>query len=775
MRSHSKAAALIFLACSSVYVASAIGQTPSTSGDPAAPAVTAPTPTAPTPTAPADPFAVTTVEANPGKSVTDRDVSFDVDAGTVEIHVNEAPLVEVLRMLSIQSERNIIASKEVRGTVTANLYGVTVREALDAILHANGYAYREKGNFVYVYTLKEIQEQERANRQTATEVIRLYYTPAVNAVNMIKPVLSGDAQVSFTTPAQSGIEGGLNDLGGNSHSVEDIIVVNDYPENLERVRKIIKEVDRRPQQILIEATIIRAALSDDNALGVDFNILAGVDFSQMVFNTSGQGVNASPGTGTPDVGSIGTGNNFTQNINGGLRVGFVSDNVSVFLSALEGVTDTNVLANPKVLALNKQRGEVIVGRKDGYYTTTVTESSTVQTVEFLETGTKLYFRPFIGDDGYIRMEIHPEDSSGGLTSSNLPFKITTEVTSNVMIKDGHTIVIGGLFREASDTSRSQVPVLGSIPYAGTLFRQQRDRTAREEIIILLTPHIIKNDSAYASLSAEQLKQAELLRVGVRQGMMISGRERLAEGHYRAALDELAKTDAQQGKALWHLNCAINLNPKFAEALKLRQELSGKLIVASDNSSIRHFVRDAILVDVAAPEAPSTQPTSEPLNPTQSALVPATTQPTEVAVAPTTRPTETALVPTTPIVGTDVAPIDRSTETEPAPTTPTTDLDAVADPVVDPLADPDAVADAAHRDDASDPCDSDPSPWRDDFSLRADNAPSLESFGWLGRLFAAPSFDPNGLRLKQDEPMSTPRVIVTELIEDDGNAGVDPSK
>src|SRR5688500_16726599 len=187
----------------------------------------------------------------------------------------------------------------------------------------------------------------------------------------------------------------------------------------------------------------------------------------------------------------------------GRRVGCISDVASMYVGALEGIAGTTVLASPRVLALNKQRGEVIVGRKDGYLTTTTTDTSTVQTVEFLDTGTRLVFRPFVGDDGYIRMEIHPEDSSGGL-ANNLPFKITTEVTSNIMVKDGRTIVIGGLFREASTRSRSQIPGLGNLPIAGALFRQQRDNTAREEIIILLTPHIVKDDVQYSEASEEMM-------------------------------------------------------------------------------------------------------------------------------------------------------------------------------------------------------------------------------------------------------------------------------
>jgi type IV pilus assembly protein PilQ len=570
-----------------------------------------------------DPFASTQPSADPtdaGKSVSASEVSVD-DTGTVEIHVNDANLVEVLRMLSLQSQRNIIASKDVSGKVTANLYGVTVREALDAILHANGYAYREKGNFIYVYTAKEIADLEKANRVANTEVFHLYYTPAANAQNMIKPVLSGDAIVALTTPALSGIETGAKDVGGNNHATDDMLVVTDYPENLDKVRKILKEIDKRPQQILIEATILRAALTEDNALGVDFTVLGGVDFAGLTGSGSNTGealsgsiVNNQGASGIVDKGYGAGQTGFTQSVpQGGMRVGLVTNNIAVFLQALEQVTDTVVLANPKVLALNKQKGEVIVGRKDGYLTTTTTDTSTVQTVDFLDTGTRLIFRPYIGDDGYIRMEIHPEDSSGGLTGANLPFKITTEVTSNIMVKDGHTVVIGGLFRESSDTARSQVPFLGNIPFAGNLFRNQRDRTTREEVIILLTPHIVKDEAAYAAASEDMLKDMDKLRVGVRRGMMIFGRERLAESEYEAAVKEMDKPNPNRQVALWHLNSATNLNPKFLEAIKMKENLTGAELATSDNSTIRGFVRQQILADPARPTtAPVVQePTTKP--------------------------------------------------------------------------------------------------------------------------------------------------------------------
>ncbi|HEY0009615.1 MAG TPA: secretin and TonB N-terminal domain-containing protein [Tepidisphaeraceae bacterium] len=592
---------------------------------------------APTSSQPADPFEsaeVIPVVAAEGKTVRTGDVKFDEAQGTVEIHVNDANVVEVLRMLSAQSQKNIIASKDVKGTVTANLYGVTVKEALDAILASNGYAYRERGNFIFVYTVGELREIERASRSLRTEVFRVFYTPAANAVNMIKPVLSPDAQVSFTTPAQSGINSGTGDVGGNSHAIEDMMVITDYAENIEAVKRVLKEVDRRPQQIMIEATILRASLSEDNALGVDFNLLAGVKLNNVIHNNSGQITNANTNEGGTVGGgnarSMGTGNAFSSSVPGGLKVGFVSDSVSVFLSALEGVTDTVVMANPKILALNKQKGEVIVGRKDGYLTTTVTESSTVQTVEFLDTGTRLVFRPYIGDDGYVRMEIHPEDSSGGLTGANLPFKITTEVTSNIMVKDGHTVVIGGLFREASESNKSQVPILGNLPGVGNLFGQQRDRMLREEIIILLTPHVIKDDVAFSAAAEQMAQDGERLRVGVRRGMMPWGRQRLAEMSYEWAQDEMKKPSPDHGRMLWHLDCATNLNPNFLEAIKLKEQLSGQTLSETDGSSMRGFLRRQVMSDQVRGLAAPVQPRSTPI---ERSEVPAT-QPVD---AGTTQP------------------------------------------------------------------------------------------------------------------------------------------
>ena len=172
-------------------------------------------------------------------------------------------------------------------------------------------------------------------------------------------------------------------------------------------------------------------------------------------------------------------------------MGFSSNEVQGIITALEEITDTTLLANPKILAVNKQLGQVYIGTKIGYVSqTTQNQTSTTQQVEFLDTGTKLSFRPYISDDGYIRMDIHPKDSSGTLKANSIPDESSTELATNIMVKDGQTIVIGGLFRDLTVTSRSQVPLLGDLPYIGVAFRGTHDTVTRQEVIVLLTPHII---------------------------------------------------------------------------------------------------------------------------------------------------------------------------------------------------------------------------------------------------------------------------------------------
>lgn len=513
----------------------------------------------------------------------------------VTMHVADLALSDAMRMLTEPTKRNVIMAEGVTGTVTASMYNVTFEEALRAILISNRLGYRTSGDFIFVYPLEELAKLSQSERSIASRVFMLTYINAAAAKGLIEPFLSDIGKISVTPPSSVGLggEAGLEDTEGDASATTDAMVVTDYVENLNKIEEVLHLLDARPKQVLIEATILRATLSEDNALGIDFTMVGGIDFAALS--------SVSPGVQSITTGMVprdmlaDTTLTVRTDLNsglpsGGFTFGIIKDQVSLFIRALEQITDTDILANPKILALNKQVGQVIVGRRDGYLTTTVTETATIQTVEFLETGTILTFRPFIGDDGYVRMEIHPKDSTGGLTDQNLPFEQTTEVTTNIMVKDGHTILIGGLFREVSTSTRGQVPFLGNLPIAGALFRRTRDDTIREEVIILLTVHIVKNEADNRA-GKELEEDVERFRVGMRSGILWLGRESLGQAHYRWALEHLGRGDVE--KALWDVNLALHNYPRHVHAAKLKEKLIGRRDWESEASVIRAYVRDRI--------------------------------------------------------------------------------------------------------------------------------------------------------------------------------------
>lgn len=512
------------------------------------------------------------------------------ESGLLDVRFRNVDIIIALEMLSEQTLRNIVAHDGVSGQVSMVLRKVTFEEALDTMLSARGLTHVERRNVIHVMPELSDDPMEKLEMR----VFRLNYMTAGDAEALIKPLLSDSATTSRTADAEVGIGSNSESAGGFSPTYADVLIVVDYPVNLARVATVLKSIDVRPKQVLVEATIMRTTLNEQNALGIDFNTLDGVDFQLL------GGV--SPGVTEISVGAIPSSRLKKTNIttrtdfnhivpDGGLTFGIVKNQVAAFIRALEQITDVTILANPKLLTLNKQRGEVIVGRRDGYLTTTVTQTAAVQTVEFLETGTRLIFRPFVLADGNVRMEIHPEDSNGGLTSANLPFQETTEVTVNILLKDGHTILIGGLFRERTTATSNRVPLLGNIPILGQLFGVNQNQTVREEIIILLTVHVLDSPDDGQELVDEAVENIERVRVGARRGLMGIGREQLAEARYRRALEHLQAGDLD--KALSAVRMALHMTPRHIAAIRLQERLLKERMWHADGAVLRSFVHDLI--------------------------------------------------------------------------------------------------------------------------------------------------------------------------------------
>jgi type II secretory pathway component GspD/PulD (secretin) len=535
------------------------------------------------------------------------------DAGLLDLHVRDLELSTLLEMLSYQARANIVSSTKVSGRVSANLYSVSLEQALDAILIPNHYAYFILDKTVFVGTEEEI----RAMRPPpTTRVFKLRYVRPDDAAKALKAVLANDAVIiEGGTAAGGGAQGGGTGSGGGGGKLAadmgsttvDYLIVTDYPDRLNAAEMLLAEIDQRPKQVLVEATVLRATLNESNQFGVDFTILGGVDF-QNVNSTSNASADLHTGQLPPNKfqdETVNVNTQFTGNITGGgFTIGVVNNGVAAFVRALEDVTDVVVVGNPKVIALNKQEADVIVGRRDGYLTTTVTATAAIQTVDFLETGTQIRFRPIINDDGTVRMAVHPKDSNGGLTAANLPFEETTEAHADVLVDDGDTVLIGGLFRERTVGSKSQIPLVGDIPLLGLAFGSHSNQTIREEVIILLTVHVIKETEQEQAANRELLEDVERVRVGIRQGLMATGRERLAQAFFHAAL-----ADVEHGHpalALLNARMALHNQPKHLAAFKLKERLLHERLWDDEGTRMRTFIWDLIRAErpAGAPEPPT---------------------------------------------------------------------------------------------------------------------------------------------------------------------------
>lgn len=496
----------------------------------------------------------------------------------VDLHVNDEDLANVLQMLSIQSQKNIVTSRNVSAMVTANLYGVTFYEALDAILHVNGYGYIERGNFIYVYTLDELTTIEAAQRQRVWRVVRMNYISSVDAAEFVKPLLSENGQIK--TNGRPGSFADMGSVSGEDFASESTMLIFDFEENLAEIERVLAEIDTRPKQVHIEATILQTALSEANAFGIDFSILGDMDFSDFI-NLGGPlkvvdaMIGGSEPTDNKGQGIVSTAGNTSGAST--MKMGIVSNDVAAFLRLLDEVSDTQILSRPNMLVLNRTTGRVLVGRKVGFLSTTSTDTATTQTVEFLDTGTQLIVRPFIAADGMIRMDLKPKVSeavirnttTAGGQAVTIPDEISNELTTTVLVRDGQTIVLGGLFRESTHASRRQVPLVGDLPIIGAAFRGHDDEVQRSEVIFMITPTIM-SDTLLVEHGRRGSAAVDHVRAGSREGLLLWSRDKRTQQMLVQAF-EMAQNGDREG-ALYRVNRALSLSPMQADAIALREHL-----------------------------------------------------------------------------------------------------------------------------------------------------------------------------------------------------------
>jgi len=438
----------------------------------------------------------------------------------ITLHVDDLEIRKALEILSRQANLSILVSPGVKGTVTLDLRDKTADEVLNAIAQLCRLSVRRENDIVFVRSQTELMEGES---ELPLRIYHLNYVKSSDVQSMIKPLLSKKGTLSASPDSDTGIKPDTTKAGGNDLAGGETVIVQDYESVLRAIDRVIAQIDVQPPQILIEAVIISVTLDKDQDLGINFGLLDGAQNALGVMG-SGAAINAAAGftpasvvgdvankvtqefdssttTGTSPTtitnkstynsktSSTGLMRNGLATDDNGLKIGWTGRKTTGFIKALEGFGETKVLACPRLLVVNKQRAELQLGERLGYKTITQTQTSTVEKVDFMDTGTLLRLRPFISSDGMIRMEIHPERSSGELNRDNVPQTRGAQVTSNVMVPDGTTIVIGGLMDHEFHTVYEGLPFLCRLPWIGALFRESSTEVRKRELIVILTPHI----------------------------------------------------------------------------------------------------------------------------------------------------------------------------------------------------------------------------------------------------------------------------------------------
>lgn len=419
-----------------------------------------------------------------GVSLPTKPITFDFQ---------EADIRDVFRILALKSGINIIYGGDVSGTLTLRLDNVPFDQAFGTILAIKGLVSQEQGpGILRVVTPQKVAE-ERSLAVTFTKIFPLNYAKADEIKVNLDSIRTAE-----------GRRGNISvDARTNS------LIVTDTPEGLLSISSVISELDKKPEQVIIEAKIVEVVLNKSLDMGIqwqyantlknDPNNQIYIGASQAQTSSVAMGPNAvadatvvspqSPGSG-------GTGAVFPASAVSGqigtIAFGVVANEMRLtgILSALAQKGLSKLLSSPKVTTINNQQARIMVGQKIPYTTTTVSNSGTTQQTNFLDVGIKLTVTPTINSDQKITLQVHPEVSLFIRADPAGPVIGTREAQTTIIVSNGETVVIGGLITDEDRKQGTQVPLLGDLPIIGHLFRRDYKTKDRTELLVFITPQII---------------------------------------------------------------------------------------------------------------------------------------------------------------------------------------------------------------------------------------------------------------------------------------------
>jgi len=466
----------------------------------------------------------------------------------ITLDVRDMNIVDVIKFLALKGEFNVVISPAVEGRVTVFLNNVTIKDALDIVVISNNLAYKLQSNIVQIMSSPEYEAMfgKRFGDKTEVEIIHLRYakpTYVLAALDNIKSNVgkiiidedTGSVVMIDTKEAIAQMKIAIKEIEkpldtiiySLQYASADVIadklraridakavgsitpderanklIIRAYPERRKEIEMILKKLDTPTKEVMINAKILQIVIKPEYDVGIDWQL----DFRdspdsqirKLSFKNFYLGTQNSAIAGSDNVFS-----NFGQ-----VAIGdFSEDAFELTVRSLESVSDTKILSSPQILITNNEEAKIHVGDTVPYIISTTSGTGdnaiTSEDVRFVDVGLKLNVTPTINDDGFVTMRLRPEISSVTATVSSegggIPQINKTEVETTVMVKDGNTIIMGGLKKDDKVHTKKGFPVLMDLPWVGPMFGRNADSFSQTEIVIFITPHIIKGIDDYSKM------------------------------------------------------------------------------------------------------------------------------------------------------------------------------------------------------------------------------------------------------------------------------------
>lgn len=389
------------------------------------------------------------------------------DNPKVDLDLKDVDLKDVAIALSRISGKNILVSDDIKVKVTLRVKDVNWREALSMVLGAYNFAMQEKENNIVITTMEKRRQAEESG-DVETRVIGFNF---VNVVDIQKTLLS-------MLTSRGKIE---TDLRTNS------LVITDIPDRIDKLQKVAVKLDTKTPQVIIEAMMIDLKLTKDDQLGIDWTLTHKKVADRTIKQTLAL-------TGTT-AGEITYG-----------RTIFPWAQFTALINFWQEEKRVSILANPKVLTLDNLTANIEIIEQIPYTQQTQSDQGTVASTQFKDVGIKLDVKPHITKDNFIFMTIKTEQSfRTGFTPDNQPIIDSRKAETNLMVKDGETIVIGGLRKRENTTTIDKLPILGDLPFVGNFFKRNNKQLVETELVVFVTPHVA-TDIKISDYEKEELNE-----------------------------------------------------------------------------------------------------------------------------------------------------------------------------------------------------------------------------------------------------------------------------